>query len=303
MSSPNLFIIGAPKCGTTALATYLGRHPSVFMSVPKEPHYFCEDFPKMRSYTDLDEYQKLFIEATDEHKVIGEASVWYLYSKVAVPNIYQYRSDAKVIIMLRNPVDMVYSMHSQNVNSADEDVVDFHTAWQLQDQRAAGSSISRHCREPAKLLYGEIGKLGAQVEAVLKVFPREQVKLILFDDFIKNTGQVYDEVLDFLGLEHIGGLSFEPINTNEVSRFRWLTVFTRRPPRFLVDLSQGIKRLLGLERLGIIDRLVNFNQEARKRQPLTAEFRAELQQYFKADIDHLSSQLGRDLSVWYEGKR
>ena len=104
---------------------FLSKHPNVFMSPRKEPHYFCDDFPGLLGCASLDEYLALFEEASADHVAVGEASVWYMYSKVAVKNILKFNPDAKFIIMLRNPVDLVYSMHAQSLNSVDENVKDF----------------------------------------------------------------------------------------------------------------------------------------------------------------------------------
>ncbi len=104
MRKPDFFIIGAPKCGTTALATYLAEHPNIQLSDPKEPHYFCKDLkaggPPVASDKD---YVRRFFPGLEESgaSAAGEASVWYLYSDVAVRNILRFQPDAKFIVMLR----------------------------------------------------------------------------------------------------------------------------------------------------------------------------------------------------------
>jgi len=83
---PDFFILGAPKCETTAMAAYLSARPEVFMSQPKEPHHYNTDH-RHGEYKDRQRYLELFSGASDEHKIVGEASVWYLYSEVAGKNI------------------------------------------------------------------------------------------------------------------------------------------------------------------------------------------------------------------------
>src|SRR6185312_16840962 len=100
---PNFFIIGAPKCGTTALSEYLRRHPNIGFSEQKEPHYFNDDFSSRHIYS-LDEYMKCFASNSADKVAIGEASVFYLSSRSAVRNILQHMPDAKFIVMLRDPV-------------------------------------------------------------------------------------------------------------------------------------------------------------------------------------------------------
>ena len=137
---PNFFILGAPKCGTTALSEYLREHPRAFVSQPKEPHYFCGDFdyyyaPGQRSE---EHYLRLFDAATDDHLAVGEASVWYLYSADAARNIAAFDPATRVIVMLRNPVDLVPSLHSQLLYMLDEDEPDPARAWELQEARRRG---------------------------------------------------------------------------------------------------------------------------------------------------------------------
>jgi uncharacterized protein with GYD domain len=123
---PNFVILGAPKCGTTALSEYLREHPRVFVSRPKEPHYFCDDWdyyyaPGERTQ---EHYLHLFDDATDDHLAIGEASVWYLYSTTAARNIAAFDPAMRVIVMVRNPVELVPSLHSQLRYMLDEDEPD-----------------------------------------------------------------------------------------------------------------------------------------------------------------------------------
>src|SRR5687767_1010670 len=105
MHKPNFFIVGAPKCGTTSLYEYIRVHPEVFMPDRKEPAFFCSDFYKPRRMKE-EEYLSLFREAGSA-KWIGEASTWYLYSDKAREGIKAFCPDARIIIMLRNPVDMM----------------------------------------------------------------------------------------------------------------------------------------------------------------------------------------------------
>ena len=134
MKKPDFFIVGAPKCGTTALAEYLRQHPDVFFSDPKEPCYFCNDFPRKRYVESESDYTALFRKAKSG-SILGEGSVWYLYSECAIENIYQFNPNAKIIAMIRNPVDLVYSLHSQLVYSGEETISDFEEAWDIQYKR------------------------------------------------------------------------------------------------------------------------------------------------------------------------
>ena len=143
---PNFFIVGAPKRGTTSLSIYLGQHPNVFFCSPKEPYYFASDFPRHRVADNLTDYLSLFSAATAEHLAIGEGSAAYMYSTDAIPRIIEFNRHAKLIVMLRNPIDIAHAMHSQALFDADEDEEDFRTAWNLQSERELGRKVPRTCR-------------------------------------------------------------------------------------------------------------------------------------------------------------
>src|SRR4051812_43170535 len=104
---------------------YLDQHPDIFMG-EKELHFFGNDL-KIKSRITEEEYLSKFINAGNA-KIIGEASVWYLYSASAAAEIKAYSPDAKIIIMLREPVELMYSMHSQHLYDGNEDVADFSGA-------------------------------------------------------------------------------------------------------------------------------------------------------------------------------
>ena len=171
MKKPNFFILGAPKCGTTSLAAWLSQHPQVFMSPAKEPHHFNADH-KNRGYKERSHYESLFSRAKDHHIAVGEASVWYLYSQVAVSLIEEYSPESRYIVCLRNPVDMAYSLHEQQLVSGNEHLNCFSEAWELSDQRLKANSVSRWCVEPSQLAYGEACKLGGQMERLYDRVPK-----------------------------------------------------------------------------------------------------------------------------------
>ncbi len=295
---PNFFIIGAPKCGTTALSFYLSQHPHVFFSEMKEPYFFASDFPRHRAIATEDDYLKLFASATDQHLAIGEGSAGYLYSAAAVPGILKFNARAKMIVMLRNPVDLVYSMHAQALYDAYEDEVDFRTAWNLQSERKQGRRVPRLCRNVNILFYRELASMGGQMERLLKLVPREQVHVILHDDFVKDPAACYRDVCQFLGVPSDGRSHFPRVNESKQHRIRALSWLTARPPRVLVQAAELLKRSLGLKRLGILDLVQKVFVTKYQRLPLPDDFRAELIDAFREDVTRLSLLLNRDLTSW-----
>src|SRR5699024_7856449 len=121
---------GAPKCGTTALKEYLQQHPEIYIpSDVKEFHFFGGSNKKgdLNPAQNLNEYLEYF-RTDDQVKRVGEKSVWYFYSDRAREGIRKFQPNADIIIMLRNPIDMVYSLHSQLLYTLEEDVENFEKA-------------------------------------------------------------------------------------------------------------------------------------------------------------------------------
>ncbi|PQP35154.1 hypothetical protein C6A37_03995 [Desulfobacteraceae bacterium SEEP-SAG9] len=297
MIKPNLFLVGAPKCGTTALYAYIREHPNVFMA-RKEIHYFSEDFPSYGKTKTLDQYKALFNGINKTHLVIGEASVWYLYSSVALKNIYKFNPDAKIIVMLRNPIDMVYSLHSQLRLSLIEDEKKFAKAWEMQDLRQVGKHIPPKCPEKAFLLYKKVGSFTFQLKRLYDIFPSEQVKVIIFDDFVKSTKKVYEEVIDFIEVVSDERIDFPIINENSVIRSEWLGHMAHHPPQTIMKSVNAVKNLCGIDSLGIIKYLKEINKKKTKRRSLDIELKEELVNSFRGEVQSLSNFLNRDLGHW-----
>ncbi len=297
---PNFFILGAPKCGTTALSEYLREHPRAFVSQPKEPHYFCGDFDYYYAPGERSEehYLRLFDAATDAHLAVGEASVWYLYSADAARNIAAFDPSARAIVMLRNPVELVPSLHSQLLYMLDEDEPDAARAWELQEARRRGEHLPEHARVPEFLQYGDAARLGSQLRRVYEALPREQVLAIVFDDLRADTGAVYRRTIEFLGLPDDGRTRFPRVNENKVHRAEAVARFTQRPPRPLVSVARGVKRVTGVERLGVLDRVRRGNRQVARRPETDPELAVELRAYFRDDVGELGELIGRDLGGW-----
>jgi hypothetical protein len=299
---PNFFIVGAPKCGTTAMYEYLRQHPRIFMPAYKEPHYFATDLGSYPLIKTPDAYTALFAGCTAEHLRAGEASVYYLHSTSAISNIRDFEPAAKIIAMLRNPVDLVHALHSQLVYVGEETQEDFETAWRLQARRSEGQDVPRRCREGFLLQFLQLGRLGSQTERLLSLFPPRQVKLILFDDFASSPRQVYGEVIEFLEIPHDGRASFPRVNEGKRAHVGWLKSLLRKPPPALRKGGVGLKQLIGSERIGGWKAaLVRANTRTTRRPHLTPAFRAELNEAFRDEVTLLGRLLGRDLSHWTAG--
>lgn len=301
---PNLFIIGAPKTGTTALANYLSEHPAVFFSQPKELYYWDFDHSKTtipHRPTSLEQYLSHFAEADPvQHRVIGEGTTTYAQSEVAVSEIIRLQPTAKFILMLRHPVDLVHSLHEHLLRRGGETVRDFERAWSLQETRAAGSMIPGHCETPHQLQYRKVATFAPQLQRLFELVPAAQRQVILFDDFIRDTRQAYLNVLRFLELPDDGRQSFPKLNAARQPRVALLKRFAKSPPKFL---STPIKRIYHwyqnsnspVQRM--LRRLVV--RQGHKTQ-LSEDLRQRLLSEFAQDIQQTSQLIHRDLSHWMQ---
>ena len=296
---PNLFIIGAPKSGTTSLYQYLKSHPNIFMCTPKEPHYFSYDIKNISFVKTLDKYQRLFYKRKTRHKVIGEASVWYLYSDIAIKNIYDYNKKAKIIVMLRNPVDLYRSLHQHFVYNNYEDRKDLKDAWNFQLNRQQDNNIPKNCPDSKLLQYNDVLKLGHQVERLYSIFPKKQIKIILFDDFVGHPKDVYKSTLSFLDLDYDYRENFPNINKRREVRYDSLNKFLLNPPMYLKKVWNIFKKIFGNNIIELVDKIILMNTKDRTNNKNTnLKFQLELKKLFRKEIIKLSNIIDRDLDLW-----
>lgn len=299
-AGPDFFIVGAPKCGTTALHTYLGERDDVFVCTPKEPNYFATDFPTQRYVDTAEAYGSLFRPAPESARVRGEASAWYLYSTAAIPNIRGYNPDARIIAMVRNPLDMLPSLHRMLMLNFAEDIEDLETAWDLQESRRSGVCLPRKRNrrfDVSTLQYADVCRLGHQIDRLQQHFPADQTCIITFDEFTGDTRAVYARVLEFLGLPPDDRSHFPAVNVRRDFRSRKLA---RMAWRFR-ELGTTVKQRLGIKRsFGVQQALNRFNERREPKPQLSENFRRRLSEEFREDIGLLSRLTGQDLSHWLQ---
>jgi hypothetical protein len=297
------FIVGAPRCGTTSLSKYLAGNPQICFARPKEPHFFAL-YQGPLSERDLERkyLKRYFPDLASHHKAVGEGSTSYFYSTEIIARIIEHFPDARFVVMLRNPVDMIYSYHARMIYTRDEDQRDFATAWSLQSERAAGRSVPRTCRDARVLLYGEVGRLATYLEQLWSVAGRERVLTVIFDDFAADPGAVYSEVLEFLGVDHDGQTAFKTRNKHRDFKHGWMQslYFGKAlvPLTPLIRLYQGNLETVKTLTRPIRKRIRRFNTVKVDRQPLDPQMRATLSTEFRPEVERLSSVLDRDLSHW-----
>lgn len=286
MKRPNFFIIGAPKCGTTALTSWLGENPHIYFSPVKEPHFYSDDL-KNRQVKTKKQYDQLFKKVNPNHLAVGEASVWYLYSEKAVPNILKDDPCAKFIVCLRNPVDLAFSLHGQQLLNKNESISSFEEAWKAQLRRKEGENIPPLCSDPSFLLYGPACELGRQLERLYHWVDPNRVHVIFLDDIKDNPHGTYQKILKFLGVPDDGRSEFPIVNPASETRFSVLAK--------TIKLASLARRKLKMPPLGtgILEKLSHVNRKKAIRESMSNGMREELERYFLNDIEKIKKMTGK----------
>lgn len=293
MKKPDFFIVGAPRCGTTSMNTYLKQHPDIFMG-QKESHFFATDLSSPWFIKGRDQYLSLFSGAEDEKRV-GEASVMYLYSRNAAENIKKFVAEAKIIIMLRNPADLLCSLHNHNLSVGIEDIADFETAINAETDRKHGLRLpDRDIHLLEGLYYREFVKFTQQVKRYTDMFGKNSVQVIIYDDFKNNLAEIYKKTLRFLEVSSDFMPEFEVHSPNRMIRSHILNNFvrTRHVQKFLDKAMPGSLRRL-FERI-----FLKMNTFYAPQAPMHRDLRKRLQNEFEPEIISLGELLSLDLSRW-----
>lgn len=295
MKRPEFFIVGAPKSGTTFLTRRLAEHPDIFMPVAKELHYFGSDLEFRVKRRTFDEYMTHFTDARND-QTVGEASVLYMFSSRAAKEIHDYDPDAKIIIMLRNPADLLYSLHSQYLYSGDENLRDFEEALAAEGDRRKGLRVPSRNGFPRGLLYSELVTFSPQVRRYLNLFPCSQILFLFFDELAARPAEIVNRTIGFLGASPLEVVAPDAVNANRRVRNLAIQRMVRRPPRPIGALA----RFLLPERVRLRTKTLvdEINVVEERRSPIDPDVRRRLLDRFRPDLVELQELTGKDLSHW-----
>ncbi len=305
---PNFFVIGAVKAGTTSLYHYLMQHPQVYVSSIKEPNYFSTDIDtnkfsatfKNNTFTDLDNYfkrkplehlQLAFVREKEQYlqlfsnvkneKAIGEFSTSYLYSLNAAQNIFDYNPQAKIIAVLRNPIERAFSHYLMAVRFSFT-TKDFMPALKEDiNKKTKGWGISEQ--------YVELGMYAQQIETYQKVFPKQQLKFLLYED-LKDSVILMKEICAFLEIDSFQFSVEQKHNTAAIPKFK---LFNQ------VLTTSGLKKNLHVITPHFIKNGLKEMLFTSKELPqLNKAEKIFLTGLYKNDILATSKLINRDLSSW-----
>ena len=281
---PNFFIVGGSKCGTTNISYYLNEHPQVFVSELNEPYYFCkfdvsEDFERPSMIKDEKKYLELF-ENAKNHKAIGEATSSYLHCPSAASEIKKRFPDSKIIISIRNPIEKAHSSY-------------FSYEFMHPDDRSFTDSIiwqEKQRQEKEFFIYNfiEAGFFSKHIKRFQNEFSSDNIKIIIFEDYIKDESQHIKSILKFLDIDESVNLTDQPkgayrIPKNKISGSLLGNSTFRKVATKLIPTVQR-------QKLG--DKF--FLKQTKKPSMLRSE-REHLKEIYDTEVRNLEELLGKKL--------
>lgn len=208
MQQVDFFLVGWPKTGSTSLHYYLSQHPEIFMATVKESYFFCTDIINDSNqhgtghffhYQDEARYETLF-KGWKEHQLIGESSVFYSISEDAIFNIHKRNPKAQIILILREPIELLDSWFNYLKLHSRETADSLEAALELQEQRAIGNQCPVNTQARIHLQYDQIVDFPRHLDRIFKCFAKDQVKIILYDDYKANREKTVMDVYSFLNV-------------------------------------------------------------------------------------------------------
>ncbi len=309
---PTFLIVGAVKAGTTSLHEYLQMHPEVFMSPVKETNYFSDadmlfehfnvDYRQdvninLDKYLDgpmdkkvhiahvriSDQYHKLFRDVRNE-KAIGEVSNSYLYLPSTPSKIKAELPDVKIVMILRNPIERLYSQYLMNLKLGkivERDLLKEIAADQVKHVKGWGVSH----------LYLEVGNYYEQVKRYYDNFPANNIKVIIFDNFKQDASAVMKDLFSFLGVDANFEIDMtQRFNEAGMPRFGKLNYWLTQ-----IGVYGLVKKVFSPELKEKIKSIIYTKDNIPK---ITAAEKQHLQDYYRNDISKLEVLLNKDLSMW-----
>jgi len=288
---PNLFIVGAAKAGTNSLWFLLKQHPEIFMTeseLVKEPGYFSN----LIGISNEAKYLELFAHASQE-KYVGEASTSYLTDPASAKRIYQFNPDAKIIIMLRNPIHRAYSLYNWMVQEGYEYSPTFEAAL-AQEEKRKNKNIPNLIFETQyfyNYMYISSGLYSTQIARYVNLFGRKNVFIGLFEEFIDDTKSLLMRIFDWLEIEKKSLKLDKQKNPSNKVVNSYLPFILRK---FIQGFSLIYKPKSKEER----DFLLNLVKLDEKPKPLKNETYKKLYRLYQDEYRKLEEDFRLNLDVW-----
>ena len=303
---PNFFLLGPPKTGTTALAEALSRHPDIFMSTPKEPNYFLYaggnpyNLRTDRGVPDFQSYLGLFADA-GAARIRGDASPYYIYAPHCAQEIRRQAPDARLMVILRNPVERAFSTYRywyKDRPGFRSDPEDFREQF-LSRALTTTSDAGRSGGLPMEWLQ-DMGRYADMLEPYDEHFTREQIMLLRYDDLSADPAGSMARTLEFLGVDVAAAPELRQVNVTFEPSWRafnhWLNFDVNNPARRLLVASLRRSKLAASLREHL--NVANRRPAPTRERPLPASIYNELIEVYADDVQRLAKRANLDLSDW-----
>lgn len=294
MDKVNLFLVGAAKSGTTSLAELWSKHTDIEIPLKKEPFYFVNDY----GISSFEDYHRLYSKVGRKYSL--DASTGYLFDELTPDKIFNYNPNAKVLIVLRNPIDFVFS-YWQFMQANGLENYPFREAISetVQSYRKTEAFINNCEQWPASYQYLDRAMFYSQVKRYLDIFGKENLKVLLFEDLVKNNQKNLLEIYDFLEINSDGLLKLPKTNSSgQANKFiKWL-----RFSKQLKGAKLFLKKVTPERAVYRINKFLfdhSMNKRADARIKLSQTERNELKAVFKDDFMKLKDLLcDIDFTLW-----
>ena len=317
-----VFIVGAPRCGTTTIAGFLKKHPRICFPTVKEPHFFVQydlgalDDLGLRELTQREFLDRFYGHCHADRDIGVDGSVSYLYVPERLLPALRLFPDALFIIAVRDPMTMLPSLHSRLRYTGDETIGRFEDAWAAISDRAAGRRIPRSALDPRWLRYDEAGRFGTYVGQFFDTIGRERCFVSVFDDLVADPDGQYRAICEFVGIKPFAGTKLRPKRESRGFRFGWLQRLLKRPPGFARDYLAG-KQFRQRERkldddldeseaiekfFSIRKRILRWNRVPLRKRPVPLAVQNDIRARLSDEIARLGRLIRRDLGHWLEVK-
>ena len=289
---PNFLIVGAAKAGTTSLYQYLRQHPDIFMPRWKELSFFIGDpYGPLHKVKKPKYYDKVFAQ-TNNQTAVGEASTSYLYDEAAPEIIKKKLSAIKILIILRDPVAMSYSLYNHQARREGETIASFEAALDAEADRQRNLDFKKKCYGwHANYYYYQRGLYYEQVRRYIDTFGKDNVKITLFDELADDPVQVVQQIFRFLGVDD----TFVPVIKVHNPAGGILNI-----PRFWEDTGLLLKTFQFVFSKNLIKKIPHLLRNINRKPPLPINpaTATKLRKKYYDDLCRLEDLIGKDLSGW-----
>jgi hypothetical protein len=273
--------------------SFLRAHPDLFLPDVPECNHFGTDLHCIAGKRmPMEQYLGLFQDA-DQTQLCGEKSVFYLISRSAANEIRDFATDPKIIVMVRDSVEMMYALHSQLVYTGHEPILNFEDALEAESARAGGDCLPPNGWWREMYEYRRLASYSEQIEHYFNVFGRDRVLVVIQEELQRKPAEEYRKVLEFLGTRVAFLPEFRQVNVNRRIVAPRLYAALWRPPRYLLNVGRLFPVAFRRNLLNLFREKMVYNAP---RSPMRVETRNKLREEFRQEAVRLGDLLGRELS-------